>query len=131
MLQVSPATLHFHSRDEYTGHPWLAGVEWQSSSRWLLGAAYFNNSFNQKSQYLYAGKSWPLDSIDSRLYFKLSGGLLRGYKEPYDHKIPFNDNGKALAAIPALGYKVGNFNAQLNLLGAAGIMFTFGYDIAR
>ena len=66
-------------------------------ARWLAGASHFNNSFDQKCQYLYFGKYWPLESIDSNLYFKLSGGVLLGYKEPYENKIPFNHNGVAPA----------------------------------
>jgi hypothetical protein len=131
MLQAAPNVIHFNSDPEHADYSWLVGVEWQSASRWLAGAAYFNNSFDQKSQYFYFGKSWPLDFIVNNAYFKLTGGLLLGYKEPYEDKIPFNHNGVAIAGLPALGYQYGDFNVQLNLLGTAGIMFTFGYDIIQ
>lgn len=131
MVQAAPDVIHFDSDPEHADYSWLVGLEWQSPSRWLVGAAYFNNSFDQKSQYLYFGKSWPLDSISSNLYFKLTGGLLLGYKEPYEDKIPINKNGVGLGALPALGYKYGDFNVQLNLLGTAGLMFTFGYDLVK
>ncbi len=131
MVQAAPGVIHFNPDDEHADYSWLIGLEWQSSSRWLAGAAYFNNSFDQKSQYLYFGKSWPLDSISDNLYFKLTGGLLLGYKEPYENKIPINNNGVGLGAAPSLGYKFGDFNVQLNLLGTAGVMFTFGYDLIK
>ena len=131
MLQAAPGVIHFNSDPEHTKYSWLVGLEWQSSSRWLVGASYFNNSFNQKCEYFYFGKSWPLDFISDKVYFKLTGGLLLGYKEPYEDKIPFNNNGIAPGAVPSLGYKYGDFNVQLNLLGGAGLMFTVGYDLLK
>jgi hypothetical protein len=131
MVQAAPGVIHFNPDDEHADYSWLVGLEWQSSSRWVAGASYFNNSFDQKCQYLYFGKSWPLDSISSNVYFKLTGGLLLGYKEPYENKIPINWNGVGLGAAPSLGYKYGDFNVQLNLLGTAGLMFTFGYDLFK
>jgi hypothetical protein len=131
MVQAAPDVIHFSSDPDHADYSWLVGLEWQSASRWLVGAAYFNNSFDQKSQYLYFGKSWPLDSISDNLYFKLTGGLLLGYKEPYEDKIPINNDGVGLGAAPSLGYKFGDFNVQLNLLGTAGVMFTFGYDLIK
>ena len=131
MVQAAPGVIHFDSDPEHAKYSWLVGLEWQAPSRWLAGASYFNNSFNQKCQYLYLGKSWPLESIDENLYFKLTGGVLFGYKEPYEDKIPLNNNGVAPGAVPGIGYKYGDFNVQLNLLGGAGLMFTFGYNILK
>jgi hypothetical protein len=136
MVQVAPDAIHFDPSPEHADWSWLVGLEWQSPSRWLVGASYFNNSFDQKCQYYYFGKSWPLDFISDNdffknLYFKLTGGILLGYKEPYENKIPFNHNGVAPGAVPGLGYKYGDFNVQLNLLGGAGLMFTFGYDLFK
>ena len=136
MVQAAPDAIHFNSDPEHADYSWLVGLEWQSPSRWLVGAAYFNNSFGQKCEYIYFGKSWPLDFISDHaifknLYFKLTGGLLLGYKEPYEDKIPFNNDGVAPGAAPSLGYKYGDFNVQLNLLGNAGLMFTFGYDLIK
>ncbi len=131
MVQGAPGVIHFNYDPEHANYSWLIGAEWQSPSRWLVGASYFNNSFNQKCQYFYFGKSWPLESIDSDLYFKLSGGVLLGYKEPYENKIPYNHNGVAPGVVPALGYRFGDFNVQLNLLGTAAVMFTVGYDLFK
>lgn len=131
MVQAAPGVIHFSPDDEHADYSWLVGLEWRSPDRWVAGAAYFNNSFNQKCEYLYFGKSWTLDSISSNVYFKLTGGLLLGYKEPYEDKIPINWNGVGLGAVPTLGYQYGDFNVQLNLLGAAGLMFTFGYDLFK
>jgi hypothetical protein len=131
MVQVAPDAIHYNSSPDHADFSWLIGLEWQSSSRWLVGASYFNNSFDQKCEYFYFGKSWPLEFISSNVYFKLTGGLLLGYKEPYEDKIPFNNDGVAPGVVPALGYQYGDFNVQINALGGAGIMFTFGYNLIK
>ncbi len=131
MVQGAPGVIHYHHDSEHADYSWLIGAEWQSPSHWLVGASYFNNSFNQKCQYFYFGKSWPLESIDNNLYFKLSGGVLLGYKEPYENKIPYNNNGVAPGVVPALGYRFGDFNVQINLLGTAAVAFTVGYDLFK
>lgn len=136
MVQFSPYTIHFDEGPEHTGHPWLIGVEWQDKSRWLAGFSYFNNSFNQKCEYLYGGYTFQLgetfkSEIFKNWYLKVTGGLLYGYKEPFEDKLPINHNGLAPVIIPGLGYKYNRFNVQMNLLGANGLMFTFGYDLFR
>ena len=132
-LQVAPGAIHYSYSADHAKYSWLVGLEWQSPEHWLIGAAYFNNSFDQKCEYFYGGKVWTLDFISDAeifksLYFKLTGGLLLGYKEPYENKIPFNNNGVAPGIVPGLGYKYENFSVQLDALGTAGLMFTFGYD---
>lgn len=131
MIQAAPTAIHFRSSPDYTGHPWLVGVEWQQPSRWLAGYSYFNNSFGQKSHYGYAGYWWPITQKYPSWYFKLTGGVIVGYKEPFEDKIPFNNNGIAPGIIPALGFKMDRFNMQVNLLGTAGAMVTVGYDLVR
>jgi len=49
----------------------------------------------------------------------------------YEDKIPLNHNGTAPAIIAGIGYQFDRFNVQLNVLGASGLMFIFGYDIFR
>ncbi|MFO1370956.1 MAG: hypothetical protein U1F42_00650 [Candidatus Competibacteraceae bacterium] len=130
-LQAAPGAIHYSYSADHAKFSWLVGLEWQSPSRWVAGASYFNNSFDQKCEYFYVGKSWPLEFISNNVYFKLTGGLLLGYKEPYENKVPFNHNGVAPGIIPGLGYKYGDFNVQLNALGTAGMMITFGYDFLK
>jgi hypothetical protein len=131
MVQAAPTSIHFHSNPDYTSHPWLVGAEWQRPSRWLAGYSYFNNSFGQKSQYIYGGKWWPARESGQGWYFKLTGGVILGYKEPYEDKLSYNHNGVAPGMIPALGFKMDRANVQLNLLGFSGVMITFGYDLIR
>ena len=131
MVQLSPYSIHFNEGPEHTGHPWLVGAEWQDKSRWLAGYAYFNNSFDQKCQYLYGGYTFSLGETLKNWYLKVTGGLLYGYKEPFEDKLPVNYNGLAPVIIPGVGYKYDRFNVQVNFLGANGLMFTLGYDLLR
>ncbi len=128
MLQAGPYVYHREYDPAHNDFPLFVGVEWESASRWELGASYFKNSFYQPSLYVYAGRRWFLASGDAGFYVKLTGGLLYGYKEPYEDKIPVNDNGIGLGVTPAIGYQYQRANAQLVILGTAGLMLTFGYD---
>ena len=131
MFQAAPGVLHFNSDPAHAQHSWLLGVEWQRPSHWLAGYSYFNNSFDQKSHYVYGGYWWPVWEKHPGWYVKLTGGVILGYQEPYEDKIPFNHNGVAPGVVPAVGYKAGRFSVQLNLLGTAGLMAIVGYDLLR
>ena len=131
MIQAAPGVIHFNPDPEHAKHSWLVGAEWQHPSRWLAGYSYFNNSYGQKCHYLYVGHSLQISESDAGWYAKLTGGVIAGYREPYEDKIPLNHNGIAPGIIPALGYKVDRFNVQVNLLGTAGLMVTVGYEWLR
>jgi hypothetical protein len=131
MTQVAWGAVHYRSSPEHKGHSWLVGAEWQSPSHWLGGYSHFNNSYDQKSHYLYGGYWWRIGERDPNWYAKLTGGVIHGYKNPYEDKIPFNHSGVAPAIVPALGYKMNRFNAQVNFFGTAGFMVTLGYDWVR
>jgi hypothetical protein len=131
MLQIGPYVYHLSSQSEHNNVPSLVGLEWESASRWELGASFFENSFYQPCIYIYGGKRWFLGSGDQGFYAKLTGGPLYGYKEPYEDKIPVNNNGIGLAIIPAIGYQYQRASAQFVILGTAAVMFTFGYDFGK
>jgi hypothetical protein len=131
-LLGSPKVLHFDPDPEHVDWSWLVGIEWQRpESRWHFGFSYFNNSFGQKCQFYYTGYVWKLSEQYPNWYFKLSGGLIYGYKEPYEDKVPFNHNGYSPGLFPALGYKWDRWKVQLVTLGTAGAMVTVGYEIIR
>ena len=128
MLEFGPYVAHWVDNDSHNQWPRLVGVEWESGSHWLGGAAFFRNSYYQNAAYLYAGKRWFLDRVNPNLYVKLTAGVVYGYKDPYEDRLPVNDNGYGLGIVPALGYQLGRANAQIVFLGTAGAAFTFGYD---
>jgi hypothetical protein len=128
MLHAGPYVYHRDRGADHNDFPLLVGVEWESASKWALGASYFENSFDQPCVYIYVGRRWFARSADTGFYLKLTGGPLYGYKGEYEDKVPFNHNGLALAVIPGVGYQYGRAHAQLVVLGTAGLMLTFGYD---
>ena len=131
MIQAAPGVYHFNPDPDHAKYSWLIGAEWLNTSRWLAGYSYFNNSYGQKSHYLYGGRWWQIDESNPHWYIKVTGGLLIGYKDPYEDRIPNNHNGVAPVFIPAVGYKWDRFNIQLNFLGTAALMVTVGYDLIR
>jgi len=124
-LQTSLYTRHFKPDPRHNNHQKLIGIEAVFENDWLFGAAFFNNSFDQKTQFVYVGKSWPI--LSSKFwYFKLVGGFLHGYKEPYKDKIPLNQLGTAPAILPALGFRYKHVFVETNLAGIAAVTVTAG-----
>jgi hypothetical protein len=122
-LQFSPYTKHFH---EDTAHKnvVLVGVEREYPSGKLDGIALFSNSFGQESLYIYPwGGSYKSLFGVQPLSFKWTAGLLYGYKEPYEDKVPLNYKGFSPGVIFALAYEFKpGWSAQINILGKAGMM---------
>ena len=125
-LYSSLYTRHYDPEPEHVNDQNLIGFEGQTADNRVLGLAIFDNSFGQRSEYLYFGRIHkPFRS--KRWYVKLTGGVLHGYKEPYEDKIPFNDLGVAPAIIPGLGYRYKSFFAEFSQLGLAAGMVTAGF----
>lgn len=125
-FQTSIYTVHFRTSDERNNNQWLLNLERQSPANWLVGGAFFQNSFDQPSQYLYFGKLWrPLDGFPA-MHVKLSGGLLHGYKGEHKNSIPFNDYEVAPVILPAIGFSGRRFATELVLYGINGVVWTVG-----
>lgn len=118
-------TTHYAPDPDHNNSQHMLGLEVELKGSRLWGFAMFDNSFGQKSQYLYIGKKWRVLESD-RWYFKLTGGLLHGYEEPYDDKIPLNGLGIAPAIVPAIGYSYKNFFVEFAQLGFAAGMINVG-----
>ena len=118
-------TKHFDPDPDHVNNQKMLGLESEMKNNWVFGLAVFDNSFGQNSQYLYTGYKWDL--FGSKLwYFKLTGGLLHGYKEPYEDKIPLNELGVAPAILPTLGFQYKFFVVEANLAGTAALTITAG-----
>ena len=129
-FQTSLYTKHWDPDPEHVNYSKLLNIEFETSNRWLYGFAYFDNSFGQPSQYLYAGYSWPLFK-SKYAYVKLTGGFLHGYKDPYEDKIPLNQLGVAPALVPSLGLKYKRVYTELQILGTAAITWTAGFNFGH
>lgn len=124
-IQTSVYTKHWDSDPDHTNHQKLIGPEIEFQNDYMVGLAIFKNSFDQSSQFLYIGKTWRLFRTDW-LYFKLVGGLLHGYKEPFEDKIPFNGLGVAPAILPSFGIRYKRVMAEVQIAGTAAITITAG-----
>lgn len=127
-LVVSPYTFHY-SRNPDHEPVYAIGIERQRSDKWLWGGTYFSNSFGQPSGYVYVGQRFgELFSVD-KLFAQWTAGLLYGYKEPFEDKVPFNHNGFSPGAVFSLGWQfTPELSVQANLLGTAAMMVQFSFD---
>lgn len=126
-LQTSYYTKHFHSDPAHNNHQHLVNLERIGADNALVGGAFFYNSFDQPTEYVYVGKLWrPFDRAPL-VHFKLTGGLIHGYKQDYRDKIPYNQHGIAPAILPAIGISGKNFATEAVFFGIAGVMLTAGF----
>ena len=128
-LQISPYTEHYKRRAEHQ-HVWLVGLELEREGT-IHGIAFFKNSFGQPSLYAYpwGGIHRNLFNIEP-LFFKWSIGILYGYKNPYQDKVPANYRGFSPAIIPAIGWTFrAGFSTHVNFLGTSGLMFQISKDL--
>jgi len=124
-IYTSLYTHHWNPSPEHNNHQKMLGLELHMKNRWLFGLTSFDNSYDQRSEYLYAGYPWSLFG-SSHWYFKLTGGLMYGYKEPYEDKIPFNGLGVAPVIMPTFGFRWRSLVTELNIGGTAVINVTAG-----
>lgn len=124
--QMSPYTHHFSPSDDHR-NVYMIGLEREHANGKLDGVTFFSNSFGQESVYLY-----PWGGVYKNIFgvkplsFKWTAGLLYGYVEPYENKVPLNYKGFSPGAIIALAYEFKpGWTAQVNALGTAGLMFQF------
>ena len=138
-------TTHFSPRDEHNNTQRFIGferhadnfvtnsvqnyVEALQRADPLLGIAHFQNSFDQSTIYAYAGFTkavWERQELTARV--KITAGFIHGYRGEYQHKIPFNHFGTAPAAIPSVTMQYHQFNTEVILFGASGLMVNVGYS---
>lgn len=128
-FETSVYTRHFHYDPAHDDQQKLILGEWNITEQWLMGAAFFDNSFGQPSQLVYGGLRWrPFDSLQP-LYLKFAAGLVHGYTGQYQNKIPFNHSGIAPVIVPSIGYCINRFCSELVIFGTAGALVTVGVTV--
>jgi hypothetical protein len=125
-LYSSLYTKHYDPDPDHVNDQNMLGFESQTKDKRVLGLAIFDNSFGQRSQYLYTGKKWRQFDSD-HWHFKLTAGLLHGYKEPYEDKIPLNNLGVAPVIVPGLGYQNKALAVEFVQLGLSAGLVTVGF----
>ncbi len=125
-ITFSPYTHHWSRNPEHR-HVVLLALDEQLPGERLCGLSVFSNSFGQPAVYVYAGQQFKGLLGVPQLFAKVTAGILYGYVAPYDNKVPLNYNGFSPAIIPAIGYQLNTHDSvQLQILGNAGIMFSYG-----
>ncbi len=127
-LYSSPYTYHY-SRDPEHRHVYSIGLERQRADGFTLGGSFFRNSFGQPSAYFYVGQRFDGLGGVSPLFGQLTGGMLYGYKVPYNRKVPLNYKGFSPGVVPSVGWQfTPMWSAQLNFLGNSALMFQVSAD---
>ncbi len=124
--------IHFSPNPEHTDKPIITAFEMHKDNGWFYGISLFNNSFDQFSQYVYVGKTFKSDRASlQNWHLKLSGGLIYGYKDEYQDKIPMNGLGIAPGLLPSIGYKRADsrWGIDMSLLGSSGMALTVSFDL--
>jgi hypothetical protein len=127
-VMASPYTYHF-SRDPDHRHVYMLGLEKQDAEAYIIGGSLFQNSFGQPSAYLYGGKRFDGLTRFEPLFVQVTGGLLYGYKPPYDKKVPLNYKGFSPGAVLSVGWQfTRELSTQVNFLGNSALMFQVSVD---
>ena len=122
----SPYTHHFSYSAEHKPVVLVALDEQLPGGR-FCGISFFSNSFGQPSAYVYVGQQFNGLFDNPRLFVKVSGGIIYGYVGKYQDKVPLNSHGFSPGVIPSIGYNFSEHDsAQVQLLGTAGLMFSYG-----
>jgi len=126
-LQGGPY-IHFNSRDDFEGVPFVAAIEFDHPSRWFYGLSVFNNSFGEAAGYVFGGKTFPVSG--GPWHFKLSAGVVCGYNDEHEEDLPIRfGGGCGLGIIPTFGYKKNRVGFDVGLFGQSGIVFLIGADL--
>ena len=133
-FQTSVATSHFRSDPSHDNTQQLIYGEWRLNEywlrgQWLVGAAAFDNSFGQSSQFVFGGLLWRPVEAHQQFYVKVAAGVLHGYKNEFKDRIPYNRGGWAPGLVPAVGYCYTRFCGEMILYGSAGLLWTFGMTV--
>ena len=128
-VTASPYTYHYTYSPEHT-HVYMLGIERHRADGFLFGGSVFKNSFGQPSVYGYVGQQFDRLLGIEPLFAQLTGGILYGYKPPFDRKVPLNYRGFSPGFVASVGWQLTPaWSAQVNLLGNSALMFQFSVDL--
>lgn len=123
-VYLSPHTHHWTSSEDHKPVVNVALSRRLPNDR-FCGVSLFTNSFGQPSAYAFVGKTWPgLIPGLPNVYASVSAGILYGYVDEFEDKVPLNFGGFSPAIIPAVGVRLSPRTAlEVQVLGTAALMF--------
>lgn len=130
-LMLMPVTWHFSPSEEHRD-AYALSLNVVRSDGALVGASYFRNSFGQPCGYAYIGRRYVEPFGWENISWRWTAGIIYGYKDPYEDKIPANIGGFAPVLVPSIAYQFNrHVGAELVLLGANAVMFGLVFQFDR
>ena len=78
---------------------------------------------------MYAGRRFDNLTRYPSFFVELTGGVLYGYKPPFQDKVPLNRHGFSPGAVLSTGWQLSqSISTQLNFLGNSAIMLQFSAE---
>ncbi len=127
-IAYTPRVFHVTSNKDYVDWNHIVALElvtprytFWSADRTHFGVSVFDNSFGQFSQSVYAGLEWDWQpAFGGELFLSVSPGLVHGYKEPYENRLPLNRAlGVGVTIVPAIGWQRERLGLAVSLNGSA------------
>ena len=138
-IAYTPKVFHFNDDPDYVDWNHIVALEWVTprhvfwgADRTHFGLSFFDNSYGQFSQSVYAGLEWDWARVlGGTVFGALSVGMIHGYKEPWEDKLPLNEAlGVGLSVVPAIGWQRGALGFAASLTGSA-VGFRVSYSFGR
>jgi hypothetical protein len=127
-VAYTPRVFHVTQDDDYVDWNHVVALEaltprhtFWGADRTYFGVSVFDNSYGQFCQSIYAGLEWDwTQAWGGAVFLSLSSGLIHGYKEPYENKLPFNKAlGVGLTLVPAISWQRDALGFAASLNGSA------------
>ncbi|TDO91288.1 hypothetical protein DFR79_10936 [Halanaerobium saccharolyticum] len=129
-FQTSFYTHHYSQKDYQNNEQQLIGLEKHFSDNDLYGIAFFDNTYEQESFYLYKGTNYNLFSIGkTQITAKFTYGIVHGYDDEngkYDTWM--HDMGTFPGAVFSFGLHRGPFRLDIVPFADAGILIIGGVE---
>jgi len=129
-LQTSFGTHHYSQKDYQNNQQQLIGIERHYSTNELNGIAFFKNTYDQSTIYIYKGKNYYLaDFGKTEITAKFTYGIVHGYDdENGKYNTWMHDMGTFPAIVFAFGLRNEPYRLDINPFADAGIIITGGLE---
>lgn len=129
-LQTSFYTYHYSSKEYQNNKQQLIGIERHYSNSELNGIAFFKNTYDQNTIYIYTGQNYSLHNFGkTEITAKFTYGIVHGYD---DENGKYNTWMHDMETFPALVFAVGlrrkPYRLEIIPFADAGIIITGGLE---